>query len=160
MLGCGAEPGLPASGNGAGAQGGRWDPAQRAAAPLTHLSSFQLVAYEVKRMRAEEGNKQKILRHIKELAEKLYKNVSPEQRRGTDGLTGTRGWENLGHSPSLPAPPSTRVTVSWCWRCCSILPCTGRCGRTPEGVCPGSRSPFFGVAWPSGASFALEQLAS
>lgn len=51
------------------------DPAQQAAAPLTHLF-FQLVAYEVKRMRAEEGNKQKILRHIKELAEKLYKNVS------------------------------------------------------------------------------------
>ncbi|NXK19404.1 MTMR5 protein, partial [Arenaria interpres] len=37
----------------------------------------QLVAYEVKRMRAEEGNKQKILRHIKELAEKLYKNENP-----------------------------------------------------------------------------------
>ncbi|NWT62504.1 MTMR5 protein, partial [Erythrocercus mccallii] len=37
----------------------------------------QLVAYEVKRMKAEEGNKQKILRHIKELAEKLYKNENP-----------------------------------------------------------------------------------
>lgn len=47
------------------------------AAPLTCLFISQLVAYEVKRMRAEEGNKQKILRHIKELAEKLYKNVSP-----------------------------------------------------------------------------------
>lgn len=47
------------------------------AAPLTRLCFSQLVAYEVKRMRAEEGNKQKILRHIKELAEKLYKNVSP-----------------------------------------------------------------------------------
>lgn len=43
--------------------------------PLLHP---QLVAYEVKRMRAEEGSKQKILRHIKELAEQLYKNVSAE----------------------------------------------------------------------------------
>lgn len=63
------------------------DPAQQAAAPLTHLF-FQLVAYEVKRMRAEEGNKQKILRHIKELAEKLYKNVSAG---GKPALTGGLG---------------------------------------------------------------------
>lgn len=49
----------------------------------------QLVAYEVKRMRAEEGNKQKILRHIKELAEKLYKNVSPG---GPSAEWGGSGW--------------------------------------------------------------------
>lgn len=54
-----------------------WCPDPVGAAPLTCVLCPQLVAYEVKRMRAEEGNKQKILRHIKELAEKLYKNVSP-----------------------------------------------------------------------------------
>ncbi|KFO62246.1 Myotubularin-related protein 5, partial [Corvus brachyrhynchos] len=44
-------------------------------APYRPIDLFdELVAYEVKRMKAEEGNKQKILRHIKELAEKLYKN--------------------------------------------------------------------------------------
>uniref|UniRef100_A0A8B9T723 SET binding factor 1 n=1 Tax=Anas platyrhynchos TaxID=8839 RepID=A0A8B9T723_ANAPL len=47
-------------------------------APYRAIDLFdELVAYEVKRMRAEEGNKQKILRHIKELAEKLYKNENP-----------------------------------------------------------------------------------
>uniref|UniRef100_A0A8C8ARZ1 SET binding factor 1 n=1 Tax=Otus sunia TaxID=257818 RepID=A0A8C8ARZ1_9STRI len=47
-------------------------------APYRPIDLFdELVAYEVKRMRAEEGNKQKILRHIKELAEKLYKNENP-----------------------------------------------------------------------------------
>ncbi|OXB56058.1 hypothetical protein ASZ78_013140 [Callipepla squamata] len=47
-------------------------------APYRSIDLFdELVAYEVKRMRAEEGNKQKILRHIKELAEKLYKNENP-----------------------------------------------------------------------------------
>ncbi|XP_009884162.1 PREDICTED: myotubularin-related protein 5 [Charadrius vociferus] len=47
-------------------------------APYRSIDLFdELVAYEVKRMRAEEGNKQKVLRHIKELAEKLYKNENP-----------------------------------------------------------------------------------
>uniref|UniRef100_A0A8C3Y8R1 SET binding factor 1 n=1 Tax=Catharus ustulatus TaxID=91951 RepID=A0A8C3Y8R1_CATUS len=47
-------------------------------APYRPIDLFdELVAYEVKRMKAEEGNKQKILRHIKELAEKLYKNENP-----------------------------------------------------------------------------------
>ncbi|NXD88656.1 MTMR5 protein, partial [Halcyon senegalensis] len=47
-------------------------------APYRSIDLFdELVAYEVKRMRADEGNKQKILRHIKELAEKLYKNENP-----------------------------------------------------------------------------------
>ncbi|XP_053925663.1 myotubularin-related protein 5 [Cuculus canorus] len=47
-------------------------------APYRSIDLFdELVAYEVKRMRAEEGNKTKILRHIKELAEKLYKNENP-----------------------------------------------------------------------------------
>uniref|UniRef100_A0A8C0H2I1 SET binding factor 1 n=1 Tax=Chelonoidis abingdonii TaxID=106734 RepID=A0A8C0H2I1_CHEAB len=47
-------------------------------APYRAIDLFdELVAYEVKRMRAEEGSKQKILRHIKELAEQLYKNENP-----------------------------------------------------------------------------------
>uniref|UniRef100_A0A8C3NLV2 Uncharacterized protein n=1 Tax=Geospiza parvula TaxID=87175 RepID=A0A8C3NLV2_GEOPR len=47
-------------------------------APYRPIDLFdELVAYEVKRMKADEGNKQKILRHIKELAEKLYKNENP-----------------------------------------------------------------------------------
>uniref|UniRef100_A0A8C8S894 SET binding factor 1 n=1 Tax=Pelusios castaneus TaxID=367368 RepID=A0A8C8S894_9SAUR len=47
-------------------------------APYRAIDLFdELVAWEVKRMRAEEGNKQKILRHIKELAEQLYKNENP-----------------------------------------------------------------------------------
>ncbi|XP_069085535.1 myotubularin-related protein 5 isoform X10 [Pleurodeles waltl] len=37
----------------------------------------ELVAYEVKRMRSEDGSIQKTLRHIKELAEQLYKNENP-----------------------------------------------------------------------------------
>uniref|UniRef100_A0A8C3TEH3 SET binding factor 1 n=1 Tax=Chelydra serpentina TaxID=8475 RepID=A0A8C3TEH3_CHESE len=47
-------------------------------APYRAIDLFdELVACEVKRMRAEEGSKQKILRHIKELAEHLYKNENP-----------------------------------------------------------------------------------
>ncbi|XP_074832579.1 myotubularin-related protein 5 isoform X6 [Carettochelys insculpta] len=47
-------------------------------APYRAVDLFdELVASEVKRMRAEEGSKQKILRHIKELAEQLYKNENP-----------------------------------------------------------------------------------
>uniref|UniRef100_A0A7M4EAI3 SET binding factor 1 n=1 Tax=Crocodylus porosus TaxID=8502 RepID=A0A7M4EAI3_CROPO len=47
-------------------------------APYRPIDLFdELVAYEVKRMHADKGNKQKILRHIKELAEKLYKNENP-----------------------------------------------------------------------------------
>ncbi|XP_067387507.1 myotubularin-related protein 5 isoform X2 [Emydura macquarii macquarii] len=47
-------------------------------APYRAIDLFdELVAYEVKRMRAEEGSKQKTLRHIKELAEQLYKNENP-----------------------------------------------------------------------------------
>ncbi|XP_032077912.1 myotubularin-related protein 5 isoform X1 [Thamnophis elegans] len=37
----------------------------------------ELVASEAKRMQADEGNKAKVLRHIKELAEQLYKNENP-----------------------------------------------------------------------------------
>ncbi|CAM2098816.1 unnamed protein product [Caretta caretta] len=47
-------------------------------APYRAIDLFdELVACEVKRMRAEEGSKQKILRHIKELAEQLHKNENP-----------------------------------------------------------------------------------
>lgn len=89
------------------------DPAQQAAAPLTRLFFSQLVAYEVKRMRAEEGNKQKILRHIKELAEKLYKNVSlggPSAGGGSYSERGT-GQGEPGVKPQSVCPPS----VSSCW---------------------------------------------
>lgn len=58
---------------------GAWVP-RVPAAPLMPAHFLQLVAYEVKRMHADKGNKQKILRHIKELAEKLYKNVSAAGR--------------------------------------------------------------------------------
>lgn len=37
----------------------------------------ELVANEARRMQAEEGSKAKVLRHIKELAEQLYKNENP-----------------------------------------------------------------------------------
>lgn len=69
----------------------------------------QLVANEVKRMRAEEGNKQKILRHIRELAEKLYKNVSPGSvSTGGRNLPGAgRDWVK----PWSVCPPSE----SSCW---------------------------------------------
>ncbi|XP_075780386.1 myotubularin-related protein 5 isoform X3 [Pelodiscus sinensis] len=47
-------------------------------APYRAIDLFdELVAAGAKRMRAEEGNKQKVLRHIKELAELLYKNENP-----------------------------------------------------------------------------------
>lgn len=84
-----------------------------------HPCPPQLVAYEVKRMKAEEGNKQKILRHIKELAEKLYKNVSAGAPRAGGGL----GWRP-GHSVPVvmaPVPPGTAVCdqahpdISWQW---------------------------------------------
>lgn len=69
------------------------------AAPVTPVPP-QLVAYEVKRMKAEEGNKQKILRHIKELAEKLYKNVSPRALGRSGDVLGDVGSWSL-------CPPST-----------------------------------------------------
>ncbi|XP_057364359.1 myotubularin-related protein 5 isoform X6 [Manis pentadactyla] len=37
----------------------------------------ELVAHEVTRMRAEENHPQRVLRHVKELAEQLYKNENP-----------------------------------------------------------------------------------
>lgn len=37
----------------------------------------ELVAHEVARMRAEENHPQRVLRHVKELAEQLYKNENP-----------------------------------------------------------------------------------
>uniref|UniRef100_A0A8C6YF45 SET binding factor 1 n=1 Tax=Naja naja TaxID=35670 RepID=A0A8C6YF45_NAJNA len=37
----------------------------------------ELVASEAKRMQADEGSKAKVLRHVKELAEQLYKNENP-----------------------------------------------------------------------------------
>lgn len=36
---------------------------------------LQLVANQVKRIRQETGNSQKVMKHVKELAEQLFKNV-------------------------------------------------------------------------------------
>jgi len=35
-----------------------------------------LVAFEVERIKAEEGNPPKMIKHVRELAEQLFKNVS------------------------------------------------------------------------------------
>uniref|UniRef100_A0A493TWY2 UDENN domain-containing protein n=1 Tax=Anas platyrhynchos platyrhynchos TaxID=8840 RepID=A0A493TWY2_ANAPP len=79
-------------------------------APYRAIDLFdELVAYEVKRMRAEEGNKQKILRHIKELAEKLYKNVSPElagllsMQTSDTSFSSFRRARRSRRKPSLPS---------------------------------------------------------
>ncbi|XP_069485607.1 myotubularin-related protein 5 isoform X5 [Ambystoma mexicanum] len=46
--------------------------------PFRAIDLFdELVAYEVKRMRSEDASQHKTLRHIKELAEQLYKNENP-----------------------------------------------------------------------------------
>uniref|UniRef100_A0A4W2DZR4 SET binding factor 1 n=1 Tax=Bos indicus x Bos taurus TaxID=30522 RepID=A0A4W2DZR4_BOBOX len=44
---------------------------------LLTLLRPQLVAHEVARMRADENHPQRVLRHVKELAEQLYKNENP-----------------------------------------------------------------------------------
>lgn len=71
---------------------------------LLTLLRPQLVAHEVARMRADENHPQRVLRHVKELAEQLYKNV----RRVTQAM----GWPGeaillplRGHSPTLPVSP-------------------------------------------------------
>nr|XP_056701885.1 myotubularin-related protein 5 [Euleptes europaea] len=47
-------------------------------APYRTMDLFdELVANEAKRMQADEGNRARVLRHIKELAEQLYKNENP-----------------------------------------------------------------------------------
>jgi len=49
---------------------------------LVELSTFlflfvcKLVAFEVERIKAEEGNPPKMIKHVRELAEQLFKNVS------------------------------------------------------------------------------------
>ncbi|NXV55832.1 MTMR5 protein, partial [Molothrus ater] len=101
----------------------------------------QLVAYDVKRMKAEEGNKQKILRHIKELAEKLYKNVSPgapgQEWGYTGGCGAGRAWVQ-----------SVLVTLSSLHKLVvtdPVPPCAVMCDdahpRVPRG--PGSGIPWF-----------------
>ncbi|NWR42220.1 MTMR5 protein, partial [Regulus satrapa] len=71
----------------------------------------QLVAYEVKRMKAEEGNKQKILRHIKELAEKLYKNTPPPAVTMHKVQRPTEGCHLRLHQK--PFPRLDEGTVQW-----------------------------------------------
>lgn len=39
-------------------------------------SFFKLVAFEVERIKIEENNPSKMIKHIRELAEQLFKNVS------------------------------------------------------------------------------------
>lgn len=39
-------------------------------------SFFQLVAFEVERIKVEENNPLKMIKHVRELAEQLFKNVS------------------------------------------------------------------------------------
>lgn len=39
-------------------------------------SFFQLVAFEVERIKVEENNPLKVIKHVRELAEQLFKNVS------------------------------------------------------------------------------------
>lgn len=71
---------------------------------LLTLLRTQLVAHEVVRMRADENHPQRVLRHVKELAEQLYKNV----RRAARAV----GWSGKailphrrGRSPTLPVCP-------------------------------------------------------
>ena len=71
---------------------------------LLTLPHPQLVAHEVARMRADENHPQRVLRHVKELAEQLYKNVRQATRAA--------GWSGeailqpqRGRSPTLPVSP-------------------------------------------------------
>ena len=107
------------------------------------------MAYEVKRTRAEEGNKQKILRHIKELAEKLYKNVSLGDPRDGAG----RAWVGalVGLSSLRKLLLGLILVV-----CDPVLPCAVTCGRAPANV---RRSVWPGVScsqeWDSSVSGGL-----
>ena len=75
---------------------------------LLTLLRPQLVAHDVARMRADENHPQRVLRHVKELAEQLYKNVRRVTRAG--------GWSGeaillprRGRSPTLPVSPGEPV---------------------------------------------------
>ncbi|CAH2275354.1 myotubularin-related 5 isoform X2 [Pelobates cultripes] len=47
-------------------------------APYRSLDLFdELVAYDVKKLQCEEGNQRSVMRHVRELAEKLYRNENP-----------------------------------------------------------------------------------
>lgn len=67
-------------------------------------ASPQLVAHEVARMRADESHPQRVLRHVKELAEQLYKNVGGRPRRPlcspSPGSSGSPGLP--AHTPCAP----------------------------------------------------------
>lgn len=43
---------------------------------LPFHSFFKLVAFEVERIKVEENNPLKMIKHVRELAEQLFKNVS------------------------------------------------------------------------------------
>ncbi|KAF5928236.1 hypothetical protein HPG69_014841 [Diceros bicornis minor] len=58
-------------------QGYRWCLHMVRIHPEPVIRFHKLVAHEVARMRADENHPQRVLRHIKELAEQLYKNENP-----------------------------------------------------------------------------------
>lgn len=69
-------------------------------------ASPQLVAHGVARMRADETHPQRVLRHVKELAEQLYKNVSGQHRGGGPGRPLCSPSPGSSGSPGLPAHAS------------------------------------------------------
>lgn len=75
-------------------------------------ASPQLVAHEVARMRADESHPQRVLRHVKELAEQLYKNVGGRpggaaQEAALGPSPGSSGRRSA--RPRFPCPPGEPV---------------------------------------------------
>ncbi|XP_040089498.1 myotubularin-related protein 5 isoform X5 [Oryx dammah] len=72
----------------------------------------ELVAHEVARMRADENHPQRVLRHVKELAEQLYKNENPYPAVAMHKVQRPGEASHLRRAPR-PFPRLDEGTVQW-----------------------------------------------
>ncbi|XP_044796631.2 myotubularin-related protein 5 isoform X6 [Bubalus bubalis] len=72
----------------------------------------ELVAHDVARMRADENHPQRVLRHVKELAEQLYKNENPYPAVAMHKLQRPGEASHLRRAPR-PFPRLDEGTVQW-----------------------------------------------
>ncbi|XP_058165010.1 myotubularin-related protein 5 isoform X17 [Dasypus novemcinctus] len=72
----------------------------------------ELVAHEVARMRADESHPQRVLRHVKELAEQLYKNENPYPAVAMHKVQRPAEASHLRRAPR-PFPRLDEGTVQW-----------------------------------------------
>uniref|UniRef100_A0A4X2K3S2 SET binding factor 1 n=1 Tax=Vombatus ursinus TaxID=29139 RepID=A0A4X2K3S2_VOMUR len=73
----------------------------------------ELVANEVKRMRADENQPHRVLRHVKELAEQLYKNENPYPAVTMHKVQRPGEGSHLRRVPPRPFPRLDESTVQW-----------------------------------------------